>query len=184
MKQQLPRLPLPPVQELEDKVKKTKREKVNNCHCQLWLPINYIIRAFFYGGETCGKLFVIQSAFLCRILIISVSFSRPVFSCVFVPAIVNINKIKCTLQGLKRSKKEPSWQPLTHLPTTDTHTHTSPHTLTDWHTHTHAHAKYLSLAVKVTISFNTYAASLVSSFHKWKLNTILRHTHTERRMGR
>lgn len=49
---------------------------------------------------------------------------------------------------------------------------------------THAHVKYLSLAVKVTISFNTYAASLVSSFHKWKLNTILRHTNRERRMGR
>lgn len=130
MKQQMPR-PLSPAQEW-----RRLGEKVNNCHCQLRLSINYIIRAFFYVGKTCGKLFAIQSAFLCRTLIISVSFSRPVLPCVFVPAIVNINKIKCTLQGQKRRKNEPSWQQLTHPPT-HTHSHTSSHTLTDWHTHTY-----------------------------------------------
>lgn len=125
--------------EREDKVKKNRGVKVNNCHCQLRLSINYIIRAFFYVGKTCGKLFAIQSAFLCRTLIISVSFSRPVLPCVFVPAIVNINKIKCTLQGQKRRKNEPSWQQ-TNEPT---HTHAIAHLIahTDRLAHAHMHTQ-------------------------------------------
>lgn len=75
MKQQLPRLLPSPCTGVGGQGEEDWGEKVNNCHCQLRLSINYIIRAFFYAGETCGKLFVIQSAILCRILIISVPFS-------------------------------------------------------------------------------------------------------------